>query len=61
MHLVECFGWGCQCLLDPDCKLKVALTRALAAFLEVLDEMTLADLVGQHERRILKFFPLVAT
>ena len=59
MHLVECFGSGCQCILDPDCKLKVGLARALAAFLQVLDELTLADLVGKRERRILKVLPIV--
>lgn len=59
MCLVECFGSGCQCILDPDCKLKVGLARALAAFLQVLDEMTLADLVGKSERSILKFLPIV--
>jgi len=59
MCLVECFGSGCQCILDPDCKLKVGLARALAAFLQILDEMTLADLVGKSERSILKFLPIV--
>ena len=57
MDLVECFGAGCQCILDPGCKLKVGLSKALAAFLKVLDEMTLADLVGKSERSILTFFP----
>lgn len=60
MDLVECFGAGCQCILDPDCKLKVVLSRALAAFLKVLDDMTLADLLGRSERSILKFLPPVA-
>ncbi|MDS4014011.1 MAG: Rrf2 family transcriptional regulator, partial [Candidatus Accumulibacter sp.] len=59
MDLVECFAAeGCQCILDPGCKLKVGLSRALAAFLKVLDEMTLADLVGRSERSILTFFPV---
>lgn len=57
MDLVECFGAGCECILDPGCKLKVGLSKALAAFLKVLDEMTLADLLGKNERSILKFFP----
>lgn len=55
MELVECFGSGCNCILDPSCKLKVALSKALAAFLEVLDGVTLADLLGKSERSILKF------
>jgi Rrf2 family nitric oxide-sensitive transcriptional repressor len=60
MDLVECFGAGCQCILDPSCKLKVILSNALAAFLKVLDDMTLADLLGKSERSILKFLPPVA-
>lgn len=60
MDLVECFGAGCQCILDPGCKLKVILSKALAAFLKVLDDMTLADLLGKSERSILKFLPSVA-
>lgn len=61
MELVECFGAGCQCILDPGCKLKVALSNALDAFLKVLDAMTLADLLGKSERSILKFLPPVAS
>ena len=60
MDLVECFGSGCQCILDPSCKLKVILSDALAAFLKVLDDMSLADLLGKSERSILKFLPSVA-
>ncbi|MDQ5941631.1 MAG: Rrf2 family transcriptional regulator, nitric oxide-sensitive transcriptional repressor [Pseudomonadota bacterium] len=60
MDLVECFGSGCQCILDPSCKLKVILSDALAAFLKVLDDMSLADLLGKSERTILKFLPPVA-
>jgi Rrf2 family nitric oxide-sensitive transcriptional repressor len=55
MELVECFGKGCSCILDPDCKLKVALSNALAAFLQVLDDISLADLLGKREHAILKF------
>ena len=39
----------------PGCRLKVALSDALAAFLKVLDDMTLADLLGKSEHSILKF------
>ena len=53
MDLVECFGKDCACILDPDCQLKVALSNALAAFLKVLDSVTLADLLGKSERVIL--------
>ncbi len=55
MNLVECFAsTGCHCILDPHCQLKSALTRALDAFLGVLDELTLADMLGSEEQRILR-------
>jgi Rrf2 family nitric oxide-sensitive transcriptional repressor len=44
LALVECFGGG-ACAITPSCRLKRALGEALAAFLEVLDGVTLADLV----------------
>lgn len=54
MTLVECFGADCHCILDPACKLKVALGDALAAFFEVLDALTLADLLGRSEKATLR-------
>ncbi len=38
------------CAIAPACVLKGALSRALVAFLEVLDEYTLADLIGPDRR-----------
>ncbi|MFZ2854904.1 MAG: Rrf2 family transcriptional regulator [Rhodocyclaceae bacterium] len=55
MEIVECFGSGCSCILDPSCKLKAALGNALDAFLKVLDAISLADLLGKQESLILKF------
>lgn len=44
--LVECFPErDCLCVIEPACVLKGALRAALAAFFEVLDGYTLADLV----------------
>ncbi|WP_138419938.1 Rrf2 family transcriptional regulator [Aquibacillus sediminis] len=44
--LMECFdAEGNQCVLLPKCKLKHALNKALQAFLHVLDDYTLADLI----------------
>lgn len=44
--VVECFQeQGCLCVIEPACVLKKALRTALAAFFEVLDGYTLADLV----------------
>lgn len=53
MELVECFGANCRCILDPGCALKLALQQALAAFLGVLGEVTLAQLLGNNERQLL--------
>ncbi|WP_039807032.1 Rrf2 family transcriptional regulator [Jeotgalibacillus malaysiensis] len=45
-ELVECFQpGGGNCVISPVCGLKHALAKALQAYLKVLDEYTLADLV----------------
>lgn len=42
--LVECFqGAGSACTIAPVCRLKGFLSRAESAFLDALDEYTLAD------------------
>jgi Rrf2 family nitric oxide-sensitive transcriptional repressor len=42
--LVECFRRdGGACCMAPDCRMRGALWRARAAFIEVLDRTTLAD------------------
>lgn len=54
--LVECFEErDCLCVIEPACVLKGALRTALAAFFEVLDGYTLADLVkpGRNLARLL--------
>jgi len=54
MKLVECFAEGCNCILDPNCKLKSTLANALQAFLRALDQVTLADLLGTPETKLLQ-------
>ncbi|VEF48897.1 NO-dependent activator of the ResDE regulon [Bacillus freudenreichii] len=45
-NIVECFSEGpSQCVISPVCGLKHVLNRALFAYLAVLDEYTLADIV----------------
>ncbi|MCC5970027.1 MAG: Rrf2 family transcriptional regulator [Pararhodobacter sp.] len=44
--LVECLGPNNACVLTPHCRLPPAMDRALAAFLQVFDEYTLADSVS---------------
>ena len=54
--VVECFdAERNQCVLTPACAVQGALSKAVEAFLEVLDGYTLADLV----RRPKKLRPLV--
>lgn len=46
-RLVECFdGASNTCTLTPDCRLKGVFGNALAAYLQVLDSATLADISG---------------
>lgn len=45
LALVECFASG-ACAITAPCRLRKALGEALAAFLDVLDGYTLADLLG---------------
>jgi Rrf2 family nitric oxide-sensitive transcriptional repressor len=49
LALVPCFEpMKTPCVLSSDCRLRGALYQAQAAFLEVLDRFTLADLVGNR-------------
>ena len=51
-RIVECFKPSSgQCRIEPCCELKPILREALEAFLTVLDQYTLADLV-RRDRRI---------
>ncbi len=45
--LVECFHDDDHCIITSDCKLKNLLNRALQSWFEVLDAVTLKDLVDQ--------------
>ena len=49
MNMVECFAAGhSSCIIMRSCRLKGALSRALNAYLAVLDEYTLADLTARN-------------
>ena len=47
LALVECFAGG-ACAITAPCRLRRVLGEALAAFLAVLDQYTLADLIGDN-------------
>ncbi|WP_057915181.1 RrF2 family transcriptional regulator [Peribacillus muralis] len=42
-YLVECFKDHDNCIISPVCSLKFVLNNALDAFLQVLDQYTIAD------------------
>jgi Rrf2 family nitric oxide-sensitive transcriptional repressor len=48
--LVECFREDNTCRITSVCQLKRALTQAMDAYLEVLDQWTLAELVARPKR-----------
>lgn len=43
-HIAQCFG-NKACVFLPQCKLKKQLSKALKAFIDVLDKQTLADIL----------------
>lgn len=48
-HLVECFKEECTCPILPVCLLRGAIGKAEAAFLEVLDGFSLADVSSNQD------------
>ncbi|MCK8515868.1 Rrf2 family transcriptional regulator [Methylonatrum kenyense] len=49
MAIVECFGSSGRCRLAPDCRLQGMLKEALDAFMGVLDQYTLADILDNRQ------------
>jgi Rrf2 family nitric oxide-sensitive transcriptional repressor len=56
MNIVTCFAGEGQCVIQPVCRLKDALTQALAAYIRTLEAYTLQDLLepGTALIRLLK-------
>ncbi|MCY7753766.1 nitric oxide-sensing transcriptional repressor NsrR [Bacillus haynesii] len=55
-NIVECFnGEKNNCILSPICGLKHVLNKALSAYLDVLDQYTLQDIIvnQDHIRKLL--------
>lgn len=48
-NLVECFSCTNQCIITPVCRLRNVLHQALAAYIAVLDQYTLQDLLGNKD------------
>lgn len=49
LNMLPCFGEDNACPIQPACKLKSILGRAQLAFLEVLDQYTLANLITNRD------------
>ncbi|WP_404428801.1 RrF2 family transcriptional regulator [Sutcliffiella horikoshii] len=49
-HIVECFQDHASCVISPHCKLKGVLYQATQAFISVLDQYTLDDLIINKEQ-----------
>lgn len=49
-NIVECFSEADTCTITPNCKLKSILAQALNAFLGVLDDYTLEDLLAPRTK-----------
>lgn len=58
LSLVECFHDRNDCLITPACRLKPILNEALAAFLAVLDNYTLADMLGRRQPQLARLMQI---
>lgn len=57
-HIVECFNnEQNQCIISPVCGLKHVLNKALNAYLQVLDEYTLKDLI-KNQSILFEYFQM---
>jgi Rrf2 family transcriptional regulator, nitric oxide-sensitive transcriptional repressor len=56
-NLLECFDTtNDKCVISPSCSLKRTLYQARKAFLDVLDQHTLADSLGSKSAEIIQIF-----
>jgi Rrf2 family nitric oxide-sensitive transcriptional repressor len=59
LNMVECFSSKNACKITPVCGLKPMFEEALNAFLAVLDQYTLADVIpGQHRPQLLRLLQI---
>ena len=61
VDVIECLSNAADCRLSPVCRLRRSLQEAQAAFMKVLDELTISDCVGLPDsaRSLLGVEPLV--
>ena len=53
--MVECFSDKGECILNPACKLKAALSRAQDSFYQTLEEVSLEDIVKNKSQLKARF------
>jgi len=52
LDIVECFSQDGRCIIDPACRLKGILARALRAFHQELAKHSLEDLLGNRNQLV---------
>lgn len=55
LDIVECFSENGHCIIEPNCKLKGVLGRALRAFIEELEQHSLDELLKNRDSLALIF------
>ncbi|MGR2738753.1 Rrf2 family transcriptional regulator [Billgrantia sp. Q4P2] len=58
LGLVECLRDSNECIITPACRLKPILNEALGAFLAVLDQYTLADMLGKRQPQLARLMQI---
>ncbi|MFQ3789800.1 Rrf2 family transcriptional regulator [Halomonas sp. A29] len=58
LGLVECLRDSNDCIITPACRLKPILNEALGAFLAVLDQYTLADMLGKRQPQLARLMQI---
>ncbi|MCE8017095.1 Rrf2 family transcriptional regulator [Halomonas sp. MCCC 1A17488] len=61
LGLVECFRDSNDCVITPACRLKPILNEAMDAFMGVLDQYTLADMLGKRQPQLARLMQIATS
>ncbi|MCE8021791.1 Rrf2 family transcriptional regulator [Halomonas sp. MCCC 1A11036] len=61
LGLVECFRDHNDCIITPACRLKPIFNEALDAFMAVLDQYTLADMLGMRQPQLARLMQIATS
>ncbi|MCE8035063.1 MAG: Rrf2 family transcriptional regulator [Halomonas sp.] len=61
LGLVECLRDSNECIITPACRLKPIFNEALGAFLAVLDQYTLADMLGRRQPQLARLMQIATS